>query len=1020
MKPNMTRPFAHRAAALLLAMVLFLGLCPNVTASALSADGSKPSVFMDGEPVTDVILEDGAKLRLEAVPDGRAYSWQWEILDPNCADRWIAIADGATPHLWVTYALVHSMLADDHTSQLRCRMNTPAGEVFTDPVLVTLSLSVTEPVIQTQSLQQSGLSPHAPTLTTGKQPLKQQGKAPLSTNSDEENPSTCFIVINYLFDNNAIAFEPYGASVAVGSDFKASIPSPEVVGYAPFRRVGDSYVEASVVDFDLTNVRSNVTINVIYEPALVDFSVHHHLQNILDDEYSVHYDLITTGKALTGSVVGDGLALTEEQLPGFKALAYEKLTVAADSSTVIEIRYDRNYYLVEFDMDGGYGTEPVYTRYGATVGANIPIRHGYVFGGWELVSYGGQAPTAEQAAQYALSPGGTIPVPAANLRYRAVWITQQTTYTMVFWQENPDDNGYSYWGYLDGLTAMSGSYVDGQDYISRVAGIDDEECFTFNPNKTDKQVLVEGDGSTVVNVYYTRNYYKLTFRAPGLCTIEPGHTHGDSCYEAVCGLGHVHTPDCHPVLECTIPEHTSHDASCVICGQTEHIHGSVGCSCTLAEHSHTVNCWSNIGSVQTSVSGAPSNPQNGYIHRRNSRYYIYINGVWYRYNGRGVSSGDFVDPSCGKVAHTHGTDCTCSQPAHTHTAGCFRDSLHTHGVDCYSYSCGADSHIHNSSCMRLICAIPEGHSHSSTCTRASSTNTVKTVYAKYGQSLHDLWPITDDNGKTYNSGERWDPSGSSLYSEVLVYISKMPADDFTLTLNEADYKTYTMNYYLQTLPGVDGDQSHDSKQYDLDLTIVAVYNYITQAEDFFDIKGFEQAASDPSFGSNGQISTNGNALTVNFYYDRITDHWLEFINNGIALDDEAVYGIPYGTSVKSYNFEPPYPDNLEPNAYTFGGWYASPGCFAGTEVNWDTPTCRRATCSSTPSGSPSPTPSVSLRTPPSPSRSAQTRSWTTRPLPMPPWITLPTAATCSRAGSIRTRSTASWWKKPSPSTVSPW
>ncbi|MBQ1193244.1 MAG: hypothetical protein IIX45_03895, partial [Lachnospiraceae bacterium] len=67
--------------------------------------------------------------------------------------------------------------------------------------------------------------------------------------------------------------------------------------------------------------------------------------------------------APTGTKVGDGLAFTEEEWPGFKALAYERLEVAADSSTAIEIRYDRKYYLIDFDMNGGYGAEPIYTRY---------------------------------------------------------------------------------------------------------------------------------------------------------------------------------------------------------------------------------------------------------------------------------------------------------------------------------------------------------------------------------------------------------------------------------------------------------------------------------------------------------------------------------------------------------------------------------------------------------------------------------------------------------------------------------
>ena len=61
---------------------------------------------------------------------------------------------------------------------------------------------------------------------------------------------------------------------------------------------------------------------------------------------------------------------------------------------------------------------------------------------------------------------------------------------------------------------MSGSTVSGRDYISRVSGIDDEQHFTFNEQKTEKNVLVEGDGSTVVNVYYTRNYYTHVTQVP--------------------------------------------------------------------------------------------------------------------------------------------------------------------------------------------------------------------------------------------------------------------------------------------------------------------------------------------------------------------------------------------------------------------------------------------------------------------------------------------------------------------------
>ncbi len=920
MKADILKNKARQTISFVLALAMVMSTLLTVSAPVFSSgtdeEGFSPYIALDGEKITVLELLDDGKYRIEAISETEADGYRWQIEDPAKNDRWIDISDAYTDYLWVTHALVGSMLGGDGSAKLRCRMTFAGTECYTDTLRVVVSENVDS------ALAYGDISAHISSDSINK------------FSANENDGSICTIVINYLFDNNAIAFEPYGASVARGSDFKATVNSPTVVGYAPFRRVGEDYVEASVVEIDLVNVQSNLTINVIYEPALVDFSVHHHLQNLLDDEYSVNYDLITKGKAITGTVVDDGLALTEKELPGFKALAYEKLTVAADGSTVIEIRYDRNYYLVDFDMDGGYGSEPVYTRYGATVGANDPIRHGYVFDGWELVSYGDQTPTAEQRSRYALSSGGTIVVPDANLRYRARWITQETTYTMVFWKENANDNGYSYWGYLDGLGAMSGSYVSGADYISRVDGIDDEEYFTFNSQKTEKNVLVEGDGSTVVNVYYTRNYYTLTFKATGKCTIVPKHTHVDSCYEFVCGLGHVHTDDCVSTLECTAKEHTVHTSECLICGKEEHVHGEVGCDCNKRVHTHAVDCWDNIGSRYTNLNRAPADPEDGQIYRSGSRYYIYIKGSWYRYNGWGVSSGDVVDPSCSSEEHTHGSDCSCLENEHTHSDSCYRDVLHTHTDSCYSYSCGKDEHVHVSECKRLICSTVENHTHSSTCTSSGGTNTVKVIYAKYEQSLEDIWPIKDDNGKVYDDGQRWKPSGSTYYDQVLVYISKMPPDDFTLTLNTADYKTYIMNYYKQVLPGETYDVEHNEKYYKLDNTIKAIYNYITKAEDFFDIEGFVQAGSDPAFKSDGQITTEQSSLTVNFYYDRITDHYLDFNSNGTVLEDKSVHGVMYGASLEEYNFVPPYPSNLEPNAYKFGGWYTSPMCFDGTEVDW--------------------------------------------------------------------------------------
>ena len=901
------------------ALCIFTIIATSVKFSAVSFEAaitSDPYVTYYGERTDAVTLPQDGKMHLIAVADAADAAYRWQIRVPRQENYWVDIDGAHTDDLWVTYALVGSMLYADGSAQLRCRVTAGDTTLYTDPVTVTVSFSpnLNEP-------QPQYAEPTA---------FKRQTRA-----AENNNYGTHSIVINYLFENNALAFEPYGATVARGSDFSTMedpIVSPTVVGYEPFCLEGDSYVDASKLYLDFKNIQEDIVINVVYKPALVKFSVHHHLQNLYDDGYSLNYDFITTSQAVTGTVVGDGLALTEEQLPGFRALAYEKLAVAADGSTVIEIRYDRNYYLVDFDMNGGYGTEPIYTRYGTPVGANDPIRHGYVFDGWDLVSYGGENPTTEQASQYAISATKTINVPAANLRYRARWITQNTTYTVVFWKENADDNGYSYWGYLDNQSALSGSTVSAQDWVSKCASITDEQYFTFNSIRSDKNVLIEGDGSTVINVYYTRNYYTITFKGtdtyPGTsCIIPTSHTHTDECYDTICGhKQHTHTAECLPHLICTTPEHTAHTADCIICSIDPHVHND-SCACKVEAHTHVKDCWSKANKNATNKpSRAPSNPDNAEVYKSGNSYYIYLFGSWYRYNAQNTSSGDIADPDCQKSEHTHDASCSCKIQEHTHAGSCYRDVLHTHDVDCYSYSCTAVDEPHEDECYRLICPYETKHTHSTNC-----KNTIKVVRRKYQQSIADLWPVVDANGFTFDNGERWNPN--SYYSNVLVYLAKMPPANFSLTVSKVSYDTFNMHYYMEALPGEDYDVTVDNKNYKLDFVVKANYNYITKQEDFFDITGFTQGSSSPAFKDN-QIDINGGG-NVYFYYNR-SANTLTFSNYGDIVENKTVNNVQYEAPLKQYYFVPDYPATLETGAYTFGGWYTSPGCFPGTEVDWDT------------------------------------------------------------------------------------
>lgn len=936
----------HRVIAVMMAVVLFVTSWAIAPAPSLSANSETPYITMNEKKVTNIVLTENEEIELKAAStyDG-AVKYRWQIRDMHQEDRWIQIARGTNQEINVSYALIGSMLDSNERTEIRCKIIYNNREDFSETVEIQVSHNVYN------NLPADGIIP----VNT----YKKSQTHKTAVREAEEEHKTYTILINYLFGNGALAFESYGATIAKGSDFVTDVTSPTVVGYRPVYQVDGT--DAEVVKLNFKNVQENITINVVYIPTIVNYSIHHHLQNLLDDDYSVQFDLITTSKGLTGDIVAEGLQLTQNELPGFSALTYERLPIAADGSTVVEIRYNRNYYLVDFDMNGGYGTEPVYTRYEATVGANNPTRHGYVFDGWELVSYGGRTPTDEEKSKYEISDKKTIMLPDANLTYRAKWITQETTYTMVFWQENANDNGYTYWGYLDKIPAMSGDFVDGSDRVKEVDGIKDVEHFTFNQEKTEKSILVEGDGSTVVNVYYTRNFYKITFKASGKsCTIPTNHMHTDACYDLICGESvHVHTDECGKnlvcnreehaqhnadgsCLKCDIDEHVQHSAECLICGFTsEHKEHTDAClKCGKAIHSqHGTSCYADVGNAQNVFTGVPGSPVDGQV----ANHWLFgelicIQEKWYRYSGS-TSVGNIAPTICAGIHTSHTSECykdvihmheaECYKDGlHNHVDTCYRDALHTHADDCYKYTCNSSEHTHTESCKRLKCGIPENHAHSNSC-----NNTVKVVYGKYDANITDIWPIVDDNGITH-TGYMWKSNRTSNY---YAFLEKMSGYDLTLTrLSDGNYE-YNWYYYLEVLEGQRTDgltlRTDGGKTYYEYMPVKVKSDSsslkLTYEEDYFPITGFTQRDSTvPSFSNR----------TAYLYYDRIVDHKLEFNNNGHVIEEKTQEGIPYGQLVTEYNFTPDYPTNLEPNAYEFDGWYTSPRCFEGTEVDWNTQT----------------------------------------------------------------------------------
>lgn len=277
------------------------------------------------------------------------------------------------------------------------------------------------------------------------------------------------VVINYVFEDNSKAAPEWVGTIYKGSAFKKDVKSPEVVGYTP---------DKPVVSFDIAAADRNVTETVVYKPAVVNYTVKHYQQNVDNDNYVLVETETKTG--LTNSLISANL---KKKYDGFTALNYNTdVKIAADGSTIVEIKYDRNYYMLSLNLDGGYGVEPIYARYGAAITLGTPTKAGYTFTGWDK-----SVPTT---------------MPANDVTLTAQWkVDDRVDYLVQYWLENANDNDYSYDSSVT-KTAAPGTVI---------TKVDDKSYTGFKYDHTDG-ATVAADGSSVVNVYYKRNTYTLTFK----------------------------------------------------------------------------------------------------------------------------------------------------------------------------------------------------------------------------------------------------------------------------------------------------------------------------------------------------------------------------------------------------------------------------------------------------------------------------------------------------------------------------
>lgn len=244
----------------------------------------------------------------------------------------------------------------------------------------------------------------------------------------------------------------------------------------------------------------------------ISYTVEHYQQNVTDDDYT-----LADKESKTGAT-GQLTAAESKSYPGFTAQNFDQQTVEGDGSTVVKVYYTRNEYTLTYDLNGSDASwtdsaenkSNIY-RYGAAVTiltSNDLSRAGYAFGGW----YTDADCTAEFTA---------TTMPAENTTLYAKWNAGQVNYTVNYYLQNVDGTDYVLQDTVSG-SGETGQTVDVQKSF---------EGFVPKADSSTSITLKADSAQNVVDLYYTRNRYTLSFNLGDGVSLDDGYApNGGSIY----------------------------------------------------------------------------------------------------------------------------------------------------------------------------------------------------------------------------------------------------------------------------------------------------------------------------------------------------------------------------------------------------------------------------------------------------------------------------------------------------------
>lgn len=224
-----------------------------------------------------------------------------------------------------------------------------------------------------------------------------------------------------------------------------------------------------------------ITVQAIFETVYTVYFKHDG-RTVATKELTDTQPSVSTGDVLVP--VG-----ADEKLTGWyiDETRYERVSKAdfpAGSDTLTLTAKVEKGHWIHFDSDGGSYVAPQFVT-GNTSQPADPARPGFSFEGWY----------EESGNRFTFGSPLT-----SNITLTARWESNTSTkYTVIHWQEKADESG---WSLHETETKTGGTGAQ------TAAAAKSYDGFTA---QTITQQTINGDGSTIVNVYYKRNVYAVKF-----------------------------------------------------------------------------------------------------------------------------------------------------------------------------------------------------------------------------------------------------------------------------------------------------------------------------------------------------------------------------------------------------------------------------------------------------------------------------------------------------------------------------